>query len=193
MPKKTFIMLAAPSMTGKTYAANRLNAQYPSLLVVHNDDLMKELCSLTKFPVPDISKEEVWLPLINAKVDFYALTRHLHRSILLENDAFSVILAEGYMYMLQSYREQVQSGFNELGHPVDCYLLKYEPALEEQVIRQEKKFKELGWEETDNEHQRQLEVKWRKFEAPQDKELNFEIVDDTSLPVLLSKIMEASF
>lgn len=59
MLKKTFVMLAAPSMIGKTCAANKLQAEHPSLLVVHNDDLIKDLCTLAKFPVPDISKEEV--------------------------------------------------------------------------------------------------------------------------------------
>ena len=49
MNRKAFILLAAPSMVGKTSAANHIGENYPDIKIVRNDDLLNELFDLAMF------------------------------------------------------------------------------------------------------------------------------------------------
>ena len=127
MSNKTFIMLAAPGMIGKSSAAKLVTESYPSVSRLENDSLMHELFQLVRLPNPNnvaINKVEEWRKKVNLKADCDALIRLLHRDWLAQNSKHSVFLAEGYPYMCQWYRNQARDGLQRLDFTIEYWLLQ---------------------------------------------------------------------
>ena len=192
MSNKTFIMLAAPGMIGKSTAAKTSSKPFPMVHVLENDELMKKLFGIVRLP-RDLPINEVaeWRSEVNKRADCDELIGLLHRDEVSLHRKKSVILAEGYTYMERAYREQVKSGLDRLRYEMDYLLLRFQPSIETQVRNRDKKRTDYyNWDPMpSDEHKKHLDAEWAKFEEPAPSEnLLFEIVDEVSLMERIKQI-----
>lgn len=193
MSRKTFVMLAAPGMIGKSYAAKRIQDRYPASSLLENDLLMHEVFSIAGLENPThiaINKVSIWRDDVNKKADCNALIRTMHRDWFRKHEDALLFVAEGYPHMLQWYRQQVLEGLQETKCELDCWLLQYYPPLEEQTRRRDMKYKQWGWgTKPMSFHEEELRKSWEDFELPSDEELRFAKVDDSLLTDIFKQIM----
>ena len=193
MLKKTFIMLAAPGMIGKSTAAQAASKPFPIVHVLENDKLMQKLFETVRLPknLP-INKTDEWRAKVNERACCDRLIRLLHRDEVSLHREKSVILAEGYTYMERAYREQVKIGLDRLKYKIDYLLLRFQPNMEIQVRNRDKKHTDYyNWHSiSPDEHERHLDAEWAKFEEPAPSEnLLFETVDEVSLVERIKQVV----
>ena len=196
MSTKTFIMLAAPSMIGKSTATRLATQANPVVHVLENDILMQKLFGIVHLPrdLP-IHKMDEWRTKVNVKADCDALIRLLHRDNVSSSYGKSVILAEGYTYMNHEYRQQVKSGLAHLEHQMDYLLLRYEPPMVKQVENRTKKYEKYKWNAISPErHEELLRAEWQNFQEPLPSEmLPFEVIrDNETLVARISHLIISS-
>lgn len=191
MLKKTFIMLAAPGMIGKSTAAQAASKPFPMVHMLENDELMQKLFDIVRLPrnLP-INEMAEWRSEVSKKADCDKLIRLLHRDEVSRHNEKSVVLAEGYPYMRQWYRNQVRDGLQRLDFTIEYWLLQYYPPLDEQVRRRAKKSFEWGWDPKSYSFDEQEIIKsWDDFQSPTDEAVHFEKVDDARLMEIMKQIV----
>ena len=195
MSKKTFVMLAAPGMIGKSFAAKHVAENNSAVTVLENDKLMQKLFGLVYLPQDTpIDKITAWHTAVDKKADCDAIIRLLHRDWVSLNRDSSIILAEGYPYMNKAYRDQVKSGLSHLGYDIKYILFQYQPTMEEQVANRAKKYIDYRWSAiTPEQHRQYLEAQWEDFEVPANEEIDFDVVNYTSLTDKMRKIASQTY
>lgn len=194
MLSKTFVMLAAPGMIGKSYAAKKICERYPGVALLENDLLMHDIFADAGLKNPtsvSINKVAEWRDAVNAtSADCDALIRAKHFEWFRKHEDASLFVADGYPYMLKWYRQQVLKGLQETKCELDCRLLQYYPPMKEQARRRGLKYKQWGWEtKSISFHETELKKSWKDFELPVDERLQFAKVDDIFLAEITMHIM----
>lgn len=187
-------MLAAPGMIGKSYAAKSICKQYPSIACLENDALMHQIFALVYIPEPkNVPLNEVaqWQKRVNDKADCNHLIRLCHRDWVARHWKQPIVLAEGYAYMLEWYREQVCNGLAQLGYDLDFRLLKYSPPIEEQAKWRAAKYKDWEWkEESTSFHIDEIQKQWMDFEPVKEQSFyTLETVDALGLQRTIESIL----
>jgi hypothetical protein len=193
--KRAFVMLAAPSMIGKSTQAVKLAQSNPNIRVIANDDLMYELFRIARLDSPTnipINQEKAWLNSVDSRADARKLITVLHRDYVSLAGDCPIILAEGYMYMRRWYRNEVLRGLRRLPQITDCWLLKYCPSQELQISRRARVFEQSGRPPVSQaSHWRDIETEWARFDAPDKEGLTYETIDDCSAAATLSRVAAA--
>ena len=191
--RRTFVMITGAGMMGKSTAAEGVRKANPEIALLTCDELMLNMFAIARQAAMPINDMQRWRDTVNQSVDCDKLIRLLHRDFIARNYAASVVLADGYVYMKEWYRQQVISGLGQLGAEFDYWLLKYAPPIEEQIRRRALKYSAWGWAETTREvHERELLKAWSDFETPRTKDISLREVNDSTLADVIREILTAA-
>jgi len=191
--KRTFVMLMGPGMIGKSTAARAVCKDNPEIALLTNDELMHKLFALGRQDVNmPINEMEKWRTSVNQNADCDNLIRLLHRDFISCNSSRSVVLAEGYAYMKEWYRQHVFSGLGQLSGGFDFWILKYTPPLEEQKRRRQSKYVQFGWSAEPEFHEQELLKAWSNYEGPTTNTAELHEVNDSTLAEMIIKIKQSS-
>ncbi len=168
--RKTFIMVAAPGMIGKSTAVKKACASIKVTSILENDCLMHDLFALVRLPEPKkipINEVDEWRKKVDVNADCNRLIRLQHRDWVARHWQNSLLLAEGYTYMMRWYRDEAIKGLNHLGYEFNYWLLKYNPLISEQVERRVSKYADWKWEsQSEAFHKARILEQWDHFESP---------------------------
>lgn len=188
-------MLAAPGMIGKSSAAAKLTQVKRDIKILNSDDLMHKMFGLVRIPDPvnvAINEEAAWLPRVNEHADANHLIRLLHRDYVSRFGDSRIVVAEGYVYMRQWYRQQVTNGLRQLPGSWDFRLLKYVPSIDVQTTRRAQRYVSLHFgAESAEFHRHELEKEWAKFDSCEGEEFSCEEVNDFNIAQAISRIESA--
>lgn len=140
MPRKCFVMVAGPSAIGKSTICNTLAGERSGIIVLHNDhEVMHRIFDIVHLRVEfvgTIGAPEAWRQGVNAKADCDRLIRLHHRDFIGRYWNNNIILAEGFVYMLDWYRQQIYNGLQgKLPCKFDFHFVLYRPDEETRIAR----------------------------------------------------------